>query len=100
MPVDRSPGPREDRVSLFARLEALLCIPVFLPITVAVLFVGAGDAVGGPYLTLFAFDQGRMDPLGALIISRFDFRGLSLTFALCAGLAIISLASVRVPAAS
>jgi MFS transporter, SET family, sugar efflux transporter len=38
--------------------------------------------------------------LGALIISRFDFRGVFVTSALCAGFAIISLAAVRVPAAS
>ena len=30
----------------------------FLSITIAVLFIGAGDAVGGSYLTLFTVDQG------------------------------------------
>ena len=44
-------------------MQALLRTPFFLPITIAVLFVGAGDAVGGSYLTLFAVDQARMNPL-------------------------------------
>jgi MFS transporter, SET family, sugar efflux transporter len=211
MPIYRNPGPSGDSVSLFSGLQALFRTPFFLPITIAVLFIGAGDAVGGSYLTLFAVDQGRMNPLelgiflaalalsgiaistafgrwfdnrpsvvpvflaivmttvgyvlltattrfylllliacgplatslagfpqlfalakghldqvgantaergiamirgtwsiawaigpalGALIISRFDFRGVFVTSALCAGFAIISLAAVRVPAAS
>jgi MFS transporter, SET family, sugar efflux transporter len=192
-------------------LQALLRTPFLLPITVAVLFIGVGDAVAGSYMTLFAVDQGRMNPLelgiflvafalsgmavnsgfgrwfdsqpsmvpvflvlvtttagylllttttrfylllliacgplatslacfpqlfalakgqldqagadtaergiamlrgtwsiawaigpalGALIISQFDFLGVFMTSALCAGFAILSLASVRVPAAS
>src|ERR1700736_5653705 len=61
MPINRNPGPRGDRVSLFCGLQALLRTPFFLPIIIAVLFIGAGDAVGGSYLTLFAVDQGRMN---------------------------------------
>jgi MFS transporter, SET family, sugar efflux transporter len=191
-------------------LQALLRTPFLLPITVAVLFIGVGDAVAGSYMTLFAVDQGRMNPLelgiflvafalsgmavntgfgrwfdsqpsmvpvflvlvtttagylllttttrfylllliacgplatslacfpqlfalakgqldqagadtaergiamirgtwsiawaigpalGALIVGRFDFRGVFMTSALCAGFAIMSLASVRVPVA-
>jgi SET family sugar efflux transporter-like MFS transporter len=191
-------------------LQALLRTPFILPITIAVLFTGAGDAVGGSYLTLFAVEQGRMNPLelgifltalavsgivvctafgswfenrssvipvflalvmttvgylllttttrfylllliaggplatslagfpqlfalakghldqvgaetaergiamirgtwsiawaigpvlGAFVVSRFDFRGVFMTSALCAGFAILSLASARVPAA-
>jgi MFS transporter, SET family, sugar efflux transporter len=198
-------------MSRFSGLQALLRTPFFLLITVAVLFIGVGDAVGGSYMTLFAVDQGRMNPLelgiflaafalsgiavntafgrwfdsrpsmvpiflvlvtttagylllttttrfylllliacgplatslacfpqlfalakghldqvgadtaergiamvrgtwsiawaigpalGALVISRFDFRGVFLTSALCAGLAILAVAAVRVPAAS
>jgi MFS transporter, SET family, sugar efflux transporter len=198
-------------MSLFSGLQALLRTPFLLPITVAVLFIGVGDAVAGSYMTLFAVDQGRMNPLelgtflaafalsgiavntgfgrwfdnrpsvlpvfltlvvttvgyllltettrfylllliacgplatslacfpqlfalakvhldragadtaergtamlrgtwsiawaigpalGALVISRFDFRGVFMTSTLCAGFAILSLASVRVPAAS
>jgi SET family sugar efflux transporter-like MFS transporter len=198
-------------MSPFSGLQALLRTPFLLPITVAVLFIGVGDAVGGSYMTLFAVDQGRMNPLelgiflaalalsgiaantafgrwfdnrpsvlpvflalvmttvgyllltattrvylllliacgplamslacfpqlfalakghldqvgadtaergiamirgtwsiawaigpalGALVISQFDFRGVFMTSALCAGFAILSLASVRVPAAS
>jgi MFS transporter, SET family, sugar efflux transporter len=211
MPIYRNPGFQGDRKSLFARLQALLRAPFFLPITIAVLFIGAGDAVGGSYLTLFAVDQGHMNPLelgiflatlalsgiavsaafgrwfdnrpsvipvflalvmttvgyvlltattqfylllliacgplatslagfpqlfalakghldqvgadtaergiamirgtwsiawaigpalGALIVARFDFRGVFMTSALCAGFAIISLASMRVPVPS
>jgi MFS transporter, SET family, sugar efflux transporter len=51
----------EHRFSL--DLQALLRTPFFLPITIAVLFIGAADAVGGSYLTLFAVDQGHMNPL-------------------------------------
>ncbi len=50
-------------MSLFSGFQPLLRTPFFLPITVAVLFIGVGDAVGGSYLTLFAVDQGRMNPL-------------------------------------
>ena len=63
MPINRNPGPRGDKVSFFSGLQALLRTPFFLPITIAVLFIGAGDAIGGSYLTLFAVDQGRMNPL-------------------------------------
>jgi SET family sugar efflux transporter-like MFS transporter len=198
-------------MSLFSGLQALLKTPFFLPITVAILFIGVGDAVGGSYMTLFAVDQGHMNPLelgvflaafalsgiavntafgrwfdsrpsmvpvflvlvtttagylllttttrfylllliacgplatslacfpqlfalakghldqvgadtaergiamvrgtwsiawaigpalGALVISRFDFRGVFLTSALCGGLAILAVAAVRFPAAS
>jgi hypothetical protein len=58
MPIYQNPGARGDRVSLFSGLQALLRTPFFLPITIAVLFIGAGDAVGGSYLTLFAVDRG------------------------------------------
>jgi MFS transporter, SET family, sugar efflux transporter len=50
-------------MSLFSGLQSLLRTPFFLPITVAVLSIGVGDAVGGSYMTLFAVDQGRMNPL-------------------------------------
>jgi MFS transporter, SET family, sugar efflux transporter len=195
---------------LFSGLQALLRTPFIISITVAVFLIGVGDAVGGSYMTLFAVDQGRMNPLelgiflavlalsgmavntafgrwfdnrpsvipaflalfmttvgyllltvttrfylllliaggplatslacfpqlfalakghldqvgvdpaergiamvrgtwsiawaigpalGAVVISRFDFRGVFMTSALCAGLAILSLATLRVPAA-
>jgi hypothetical protein len=63
MPIYRNPGPRRDRVSLFSELQAPLRTPLFVPITIAVLCIGAGDAIGGSYLTLFAVDRGRMNPL-------------------------------------
>jgi MFS transporter, SET family, sugar efflux transporter len=50
-------------MSLFSGLQALLRTPFFLLIIVAVLFIGVGDAVAGSYLTLFAVDQARMNPL-------------------------------------
>src|ERR1700759_3666726 len=50
-------------MSLFSGLQSLLRTPFFLPIIVAVLSIGVGDAVGGSYMTLFAVDQGRMSPL-------------------------------------
>jgi SET family sugar efflux transporter-like MFS transporter len=63
MPIDRNLGFQGDRRSLFAGLQALLRTPFFLPVTIAVLFIGAAEAVGGSYLTLFAVDQGHMNPL-------------------------------------
>jgi SET family sugar efflux transporter-like MFS transporter len=210
MPASKPLPSRQGTVSLFSGLQALLRTPFILPITIAVLFTGAGDAVGGSYLTLFAVEQGRMNPLelgifltalavsgiaictafgswfenrssvipvflalvmttvgyvllttttrfylllliaggplatslagfpqlfalakghldqvgaetaergiamirgtwsiawaigpmlGAFVVSRFDFRGVFMTSALCAGFAILSLASARVPAA-
>jgi MFS transporter, SET family, sugar efflux transporter len=61
--TNESPEPRQERVPLLSGLHALLGTPFILPVTIAVLFIGAGDAVGGSYLTLFAVDHARMSPL-------------------------------------
>jgi MFS transporter, SET family, sugar efflux transporter len=49
--------------SHFHRLTELSTTPFFLPITIAILFIGVGDAVGGSYLTLFAVDKAHLSPL-------------------------------------
>lgn len=69
-------------MSLFSELQALLKTPFFLPITVAVLFIGAGDAVSGSYLTLFAIDQGHMNPLQlGIFLAAFALSGIAFSTA-------------------
>ena len=45
------------------RIAYLAATPFFLPIAVAILFIGLGDAVSGSYLTLFAVDKAHLSPL-------------------------------------
>ena len=47
----------------FRRLAELAVAPFFLPIAIAILFIGLGDAVAGSYLTLFAVNQAHLSPL-------------------------------------
>jgi len=42
----------------FRRLAELAVAPFFLPIPIAILFIGLGDAVAGSYLTLFRGQPG------------------------------------------
>jgi MFS transporter, SET family, sugar efflux transporter len=78
MPAPTPLGSRGDTVPLFSGLKALLGTPFVLPVTIAVLFVGAGDAVGGSYLTLFAVDQGRMNPLElGIFLTAFALSGIA-----------------------
>jgi SET family sugar efflux transporter-like MFS transporter len=65
-------------MSLFSGLQTLLKTPFFLPITAAVLFIGVGDAVGGSYMTLFAVDQGHMNPLQlGIFLAAFALSGIA-----------------------
>src|ERR1700730_8241916 len=47
----------------FRRLAEVAVAPFFLPIAIAILFIGLGDAVAGSYLTLFAVNQAHLSPL-------------------------------------
>jgi predicted MFS family arabinose efflux permease len=72
------PNNSQSDMPLFSGLQALLKAPFFLPITIAVLLIGAGDAVGGSYLTLFAVDQGRMNPLElGVFLTAFALSGIA-----------------------
>jgi MFS transporter, SET family, sugar efflux transporter len=65
-------------MSLLSGLQTLLKTPFVLRITSAVLLIGVGDAVAGSYMTLFAVDQGRMNPLElGIFLGAFALSGIA-----------------------
>ncbi len=44
-------------------IRELRAVPFFVPLATAILFIGLGDAVAGPYMTLFAVDRAHLSPL-------------------------------------
>ncbi|MBV9731311.1 MAG: sugar efflux transporter [Verrucomicrobia bacterium] len=63
MSVEPPLGSLSGDPSQFRHLAKLARTPFFLPLVIATLFVGFGNAVGGSYLTLFAVDKAHMSPL-------------------------------------
>src|SRR3981081_514282 len=67
----------------FRRLAELAEAPFFLPIAIAILFIGLGDAVAGSYLTLFAVNQAHLSPLAlGIFLTVFALSGIIISTAL------------------
>ena len=62
------------------RIAYLAATPFFLPIAIAILFIGLGDAVAGSYLTLFAVDKAHLSPLAlGIFLAVLAFSGITIS---------------------
>jgi MFS family permease len=65
----------------------LAATPFFLPVAIAILFIGLGDAVAGSYLTLFAVDKAHLSPLAlGIFLTVLAFSGITIGLIGCQGI--------------